>query len=323
MRRVVPSLLISVLAIWVSTPSLAQKYPERAIRFVVPFPATGVSDAAARTIGQKLSERWGQPVVTENRVGAGGTVGTELVAKSKPDGYTLLMGSSTELTVNPNLYRNLAYDTIRDFAPLALVAYTPLVLVVHPSLPVKSVKELAALAKKRPGQLNFASTGLGSTLHFAGEMFKRAANVEMVHVPHTSIHPLTSVMNGQAELMFSSMPSAVGLVKEGKLRALAVTSKKRFEANPDIPTVIESGYPDMEIVIWNAAMAPASVPKEIQAKLSAEILDILKLPDVKRTFDKLGMELTPGDAEQLRAYLKAELAKFARIVKESNIRLER
>lgn len=323
MGRLVSSLLVSALSIWASTPSLAQKYPERAIRFVVPFPATGVSDAAARTIGQKLSERWGQPVVTENRVGAGGTVGTELVAKSKPDGYTLLMGSSTELTVNPNLYTNLAYDTIRDFAPLALVAYTPLVLVVHPSLPVKSVKELAALAKKRPGQLNFASTGLGSTLHFAGEMFKRAANVEMVHVPHTSIHPLTSVMNGQAELMFSSMPSTVGLVKEGKLRALAVTSKKRFEASPDIPTVIESGYPDMEIVIWNAAMAPAAVPKEIQTKLSAEILDILKLPDVKRTFDKLGMELTPGDAEQLRTYLKAELAKFARIVKESNIRLER
>lgn len=323
MRRLLLWLVIVAVYFCATAPSLAQKYPERPIRFIVPFPAGGVSDAAARTIGQKLSERWGQPAVTENRVGAGGTIGTEFAAKSKPDGYTLLMGSSTELAVNPNLYANLAYDTIRDFAPLALIAYTPLVVVVHPSLPVNSVKELVALAKRRPGELNFASTGLGSTLHFAGEMFKRAAHVEMVHVPHTSVHPLTSVMSGQAELMFASMPSAVGLVKSGKLRALAVTSKKRFEANPDLPTVVESGYPGMEIVIWNAAMAPSAVPKEIQAKLSAEILDILRLPDVKRTFDKLGMELTPGNAEQLRAYLKNELAKFAGIVKEANIRLER
>lgn len=235
----------------------------------------------------------------------------------------LMMGSSTELAVNPNLYSKLSYDTVRDFAPLALVAYTPLVVVVHPSLPVKSVKELAALAKARPGELNFASTGLGSTLHFAGEMFKRAVGVEMVHVPHTSVHPLTSVMSGQTELMFASMPSVVSLVKAGKLRALAVTSRKRFAARPDLQTVMESGYPGMEIVIWNAAMAPAGVPKEILVKLSTEILDILKAPDVRQTFDKLGMELTPGDADQLRAYLKSESAKFAKIVKETGIRLER
>lgn len=317
------SLLVLAIGVSVAAPLLAQKYPERTIRFIVPFPAGGVSDVAARTIGQKLSERWRQQVITENRIGAGGTIGTELVAKSKPDGYTLLMGSSTELAVNPNLYTNLSYNTLRDFAPLALVAYTPLVVVVHPSLPAKSVKELVALAKSRPGDLNFASTGLGSTLHFAGEMFKRAAKIEMVHVPHTAVHPLTSVMSGQAELMFASLPSAVGLINAGKLRALAVTSGKRFPTHPSLPTVVESGYPGMEIVIWNAAMAPVGVPKDVLAKLSSEILDILKLPDVKKTFDKLGMELTPGDSEQLRNYLKAELAKFARVVKESNIRLER
>jgi tripartite-type tricarboxylate transporter receptor subunit TctC len=300
---------------------LAQKYPERSIRFIVPFPA-GVSDTAARTIGQKLSERWGQQVITENRVGAGGTIGSEYAAKAKPDGYTLLMGSSTELAVNPNLYSKLPYNTLRDFAPVALIAYTPLVLVVHPSLPVKSMKELGALAKSRPGELNFASTGNGSTLHFAGEMFKRAAEVKIVHVPHTTTHPLLSVMNGQTELMFASMPSCLALVRAGKLRALAVTSRKRFGAAPELPTAIEAGYPSMEIVIWNAVMAPAGTPSEILTRLTFEILDIVKAADVKQTFDKLGMELTPGDAEQLRGYLQAELAKFAKVVKESGIRID-
>ena len=247
MRALLLALLFAMAGLC-TVPVLAQKYPERPIRFIVPFPA-GVSDAAARTVGQKLSERWGQQVITENRVGAGGTIGTEYAAKAKPDGYTLLMGSSTELAVNPNLYRKLSYNTLRDFAPVALIAYTPLVVLVHPSLPVKSVKDLAALAKARPGELNFASTGNGSTLHFAGEMFMRAAGVKMVHVPHTATHPLLSVMNGQTELMFGSLPSAVALVKAGKLRALAVTSRKRFAAAPALPTVVEAGYPSMEIVI--------------------------------------------------------------------------
>lgn len=321
MRRPWRALLLVVGGACVATPVLAQKYPERPLRFIVPFPA-GVSDTAARTIGQKLSERWGQQVITENRVGAGGTIGTEYAAKAKPDGYTLLMGSSTELAVNPNLYRKLPYNTIRDFAPVALIGYTPLVIVVHPSLPVKSVKELVALAKLRPGELNFASTGNGSTLHFAGEMFKRAANINIVHVPHITTHPLLSVMNGQAELMFASMPSCVALVKAGKLRAVAVTSRKRFPAAPELPTAIEAGYPAMEIVIWNAVMAPTGTPGEVLTKLTAEILDILKASDVRQTFEKLGMELTPGDAEQLRGYLQSELAKFAKVVKESGIRLD-
>ena len=320
MRALLLALLFAMAGLC-TVPVLAQKYPERPIRFIVPFPA-GVSDAAARTVGQKLSERWGHQVITENRVGAGGTIGTEYAAKAKPDGYTLLMGSSTELAVNPNLYRKLSYNTLRDFAPVALIASTPLVVLVHPSLPVKSVKDLAALAKARPGELNFASTGNGSTLHFAGEMFMRAAGVKMVHVPHTTTHPLLSVMNGQTELMFGSLPSAVALVKAGKLRALAVTSRKRFAAAPALPTVVEAGYPSMEIVIWNAVMAPVDTPKAIVARLTAEILDILTLADVKQTFDNLGMELTPGDAAQLRKYLQSELAKFAKIVSETGIRID-
>jgi tripartite-type tricarboxylate transporter receptor subunit TctC len=247
MKRLLTPALCALSLICANTPALAQKYPERPMRFIVPFPA-GVSDTAARTVGAKLSERWGQQVITENRVGAGGTIGTEYAARAKPDGYTLLMGSSTELAVNPNLYTKLTYSTVRDFVPVALIGYTPLVVVVHPSLPTGSVKELVALAKARPGDLNFASTGNGSTLHFAGEMFQRAAGIRMVHVPHISTHPLMSVMNGQAELMFASMPSCIALVRAGKLRALAVTSRKRFGAASELPTVMESGYP-VEIVI--------------------------------------------------------------------------
>ena len=300
---------------------MAQDYPQRPIRMIVPFQAGGVSDAAARIVGQKLTDRWGQQVIVENRPGAGGTIGTELAAKAKPDGYTLLMGSSTELALNPNLYQKLAYDTARDFAPIALIAYTPLLAVVHPSLPVKSLRELQALARARPGELNYASTGNGSTIHLGAEMFKRAAGVEMTHVPQTTT-ALLSVMSGQTQVMFASMPSAINQVRAGKLRAIAVTSGQRFPATPELPTAIEAGYPGFEIVIWNAAMAPAGTPQDVLDRLNAAILEALRMPDVKKSFDNLGMELTPGSAAQLGSYIKSELAKFARVVKESGARIE-
>ena len=312
--------LTALLAVSAAT-VMAQDYPQRPIRMIVPFAAGGVSDAAARIVGQKLTDRWGQQVVVENRPGAGGTIGTELAAKAKPDGYTLLMGSSTELTLNPHLYQKLAYDTTRDFAPIALIAYTPLLVVVHPSLPVKSLRELQALAKARPGELNYASTGNGSTIHLGAEMFKRAAGVEMTHVPQTTT-ALLSVMSGQTQVMFASMPAAINQVRAGKLRAIAVTSRQRFPATPELPTAIEAGYPGLEIVIWNAAMAPAGTPQDILDKLNAAILESLKLSDVKKSFDNLGMELTPGSAAQLGIYIKSELAKFAKVVKESGARIE-
>ena len=312
---------LSTIAAIASTQALAQPYPNRPLRFIVPFQAGGVSDAAARVVGQKLTERWGQQVIVENRPGAGGTIGTELAAKAKPDGYTLLMGSSTELALNPHLYPKLAYDTTRDFAPIALIAYTPLLVVVHPSLPVKSLTELQALAKSRPAELNFASTGNGSTIHLGAEMFKQAAAVTMTHVPQTTT-ALVSVMSGQTQVMFASMPSAINQVRAGRLRAIAVTSRQRFPTTPELPTAIEAGFPAVEIVIWNAAMAPAGTPQEIVDQLNEAILAALKSPDVKKSFDNLGMELTPGSAAQLGAYIRAELAKFAKVVRESGARIE-
>jgi tripartite-type tricarboxylate transporter receptor subunit TctC len=321
MDRPLYSVVSCLICALISEQVLAQAYPSRPIRFIVPFQAGGVSDAAARIVGQKLTDRWGQQVVVENRPGAGGTIGAELAAKAKPDGYTLLMGSSTELTLNPNLYQKLAYDTTRDFAPIALIAYTPLLVVVHLSLPVKSLKDLQALAKSRPGELNYASTGNGSTIHLGGEMFQRAAGIKMVHVPQTTA-ALLSVMSGQTQVMFASMPSAINQVRAGKLRAIAVTSRQRFPATPELPTAIEAGYPGMEIVIWNAAVAPAGTAQDILDRLNEAILEALKSPDVKKSFDNLGMELTPGSAAQLGSYIKSELAKFAKVVKESGARIE-
>jgi tripartite-type tricarboxylate transporter receptor subunit TctC len=320
--------LLAALGLWaacgLSPPTAtaqAQPFPNRPIRFIVPFPAGGVSDVAARVIGQKFTERWGQQVLVENRLGAGGTIGTALAAAARPDGYTLLMGSSTELALNPNLYSKLSYDTLRDFAPVALIGQAPLLAVVHPALPVKSLKELQALARARPGELNFASTGNGSTLHVGAEMFLAAAGVTMTHVPQTSNAQL-SVMTGQAQLMFSSLPGGISFVRAGRLRALAVTGAQRFPTAPDIPTAIESGFPTVEVVIWVAAMAPAGTPTDIVDALGEGVLSALRLPDVKKSFDNVGLELTPGDANHLAAYLRRELAKFGKAVKAAGIRLD-
>jgi len=323
MHRIPAVLALVVLAAFHATNALAQTgaYPTRPIRFIVPFGAGGVSDAAARVIGHRLTERLGQQVIVENRPGAGGTIGAEVAARAKPDGYTLLMGSSTELALNPNLYRKLAYDTTRDFTPVALVGYAPLIMVVHPSLPVRTPKEFEKLAKSRPGELNYASTGNGSTVHVATEMFKRAAGIDMVHVPATTT-ALTSLLSGHTQLMISSMPTAIGQVRAGKLRALAVTSEKRFPPAPEFPTLAESGYPGVVIVIWNALVAPSGTPKDSIEKVSGAVMEILKSPDTARDFSKFGMELLPAGPDALGAYIKSELAKFARVTQQANIRLD-
>jgi tripartite-type tricarboxylate transporter receptor subunit TctC len=315
--------LLAVVAAVTVCDAAAQTYPARSIRFIVPFSPGGASDTAARIVGQKLSERWGQQVVVENRPGAGGTIGTDLAAKAAPDGYTLLMGSSTELVVNPHLYPKLTYNTLRDFVPVALIASTPLLVVVHPSVPAKTVKELVALAKTRPGELNYASSGNGATTHLAAEMLKRAAGIDVLHVPHTGSAPaVTSVMSGQTHLSVQAVPAVLSQVQAGRLRGLAVTSGKRVAAAPAMPTLVESGYPGLEIVIWNAVVAPAGTPAEITAKLGAEILSIATLPDVVQNFAKQGAEMTPRNAAELGAYMKSELAKFARVVKESGARID-
>ena len=301
----------------------AHSYPNRAIRFIVPFSPGGASDTAARIIGQKLNERWGPQVVIENRPGAGGTIGTEVAAKAQPDGYTLLMGSSTELAVNPHLYPKLSYNTTRDFVPVALIASTPLIVVVHPSLPARSIQELVALAKARPGELNYASSGNGATTHLAAEMFKRAAGIDLLHVPHTGSAPaVTSLMGGQTHMSVQAVPAVLSQARAGRLRALAVTSTKRVNAASELPTLIESGYPGLDIVIWNAVVAPAGISPDITGKLGAEILNIAALPDVRQSFANQGAEMTPANAEQLGAYLRTELAKFAKVVKESGARID-
>jgi tripartite-type tricarboxylate transporter receptor subunit TctC len=322
-HRMYKSILVGAALIAHASLVPAQTYPARPVRIIVPFSPGGASDTAARIVGGKLAERWRQQIVVENRPGAGGTIGTELAAKAQPDGYSLLMGSSTELAVNPHLYSKLAYDTIRDFAPVALIASTPLMVVVHPSLSAKTVKEFVALAKARPGELNYASSGNGATTHLAAEMLKRAAGLEIVHVPYNGSAPaIVGVMGAQSQMSVQAVPAVLAQVRAGKLRALAVTSAKRVTAAPELMTLVEAGYPGVEIVIWNALVAPAGVPKDITAKLSANILEVLKQPEVGEAFAKQGAEMTPGGPAQLGAYLKAELGKFARVVKESRARVD-
>lgn len=322
MKKRVLLLMTGILAA-ATTAHAQQQYPSRPVRFIVPFSPGGASDTAARIVGQKLAERLGQQFVIDNRPGAGGTIGTELAVKAAPDGYTLLMASSTELAINPHIYPKLSYDTLRDFVPVALVASTPLILVVHPSLPAKSPRELVALAKARPGQINYASSGNGSTVHLAGEMLQRAADVRMTHVPHKGSAPaVTSVMNGESQLMLPAMPAALPQARSGKLRALAVTSAKRVAAASDLPTLVESGYPGMEIVIWNGVVAPARTPAEITARLSAEIAAVLALPDLVQGFARQGAEVTSASAAVFGGYIKSEFAKFAKIVKDSGARID-
>jgi tripartite-type tricarboxylate transporter receptor subunit TctC len=303
--------------------ALSQAYPARAIRFIVPFSPGGASDTGARIIGQKLTERWGQQVIVENRPGAGGTIGTGIAAKAPPDGYTLLFGSSTELAVNPNLYPKLSYDTTRDFTPVALVSATAMLLVVHPSLPAASVKELVGLAKSRPGEILYASSGNGASTHLAPEMLKRQAAINMLHVPHNGSAPaVLSVVSGQTQVAIQALPAVLPQVEAGKLRALAVTSARRVAAAQHLPTPIEAGYPQMEIVIWNGVVAPAGTSKDIVSRLGTEILAILALAEVKQGVARQGAELTPAGPEQLGVYLKSELAKFAKVVRESGARID-
>lgn len=303
--------------------ALAQSYPARTIRIIVPFSPGGASDTGARIIGQQLTERWGQQVIVENRPGAGGTIGTGIAAKAAPDGYTLLYGSSTELAVNPHLYPKLTYDTLRDFAPVALVSATPLLLVVHPSLPVRSTKELVVLAKGRPGEILYASSGNGATTHLGPEMFKQQAGINMKHIPYKGSAPaVVSVISGETQVAMMALPAVLPHVEAGRLRALGASGPKRAVAARQVPTLIEAGYPRMEIVIWNGVVVPSGTPQELVTKLTREMLSILSVASVQKNFRAQGAELTPADARAFGAYIKSELARFAIIVKQSGARID-
>ena len=311
-----------VVAVLVALSANAQTYPSKPIRFVSPYPPGGANDILARIISPRLGEFLGQQLVIENRGGATGNIGAEYVAKAPPDGYTILMGQASNLTINVSLMK-MPYDPVKDLAPVTLVATTPNLLVVHPSLPVKTVKDLVALAKVKPGTINYASSGSGSAGHLAAELFKRVAHIEMVHIPYKGAAPaLTDVVAGQAQLYFTSPISAQPFVKGGRLRMVAVTSLKRSSSMPDIPTVAESGYPDFEVVSWWGVLTPAGVSKDVLSRLHTEITKVLALPETKTKFADQGADVASDTPEQFAAYIKSEIAKWGKLIKELGVKSE-
>lgn len=302
----------------------AQVYPAKAVRFIVPYPAGGYYDLLARVIGAKLAETWNKPFVVENRVGANGMIGTDFVAKSAPDGYTILMGGIGPLGTNPSLYAKLPYNVERDFAPIIHVASAPNVLVVHPSVPVKSVKELIAYAKANPGKLAFSSAGRGSSQHLSGEMLKTIEGIDITHVPYKGSAPgVRAVLAGEVAMMFATMADVVGHVLGGKLRALAVTSAQRIPALPDVPTMIEAGVSGFEATAWFGIVGPAGMPHEIVAKLNGEVGRILKMPDVLAKISQKGSAMIVGGSpEQYGDFIRAEGRKWAEVAMKAGVKPE-
>jgi tripartite-type tricarboxylate transporter receptor subunit TctC len=308
--------------LWV-VQAAAQAYPSRPITIIVPSAAGGLSDAFVRLIGDTIQGAWGQPVVMDPRSGAGGIIGTQVVANAAPDGYTLLMGNIGPLAINPTLYSSLPYDVETQLAPVALVATYPNVLVVNPSLPIHSIADLIRYAKEKPGTLNFASAGIGQSQHLSGEMFKSMADIDIVHVPYKGTGPaLTDLLSGSVQMMFSNVPAAVPYIESGKLRAIAVTGLTRSKALPQVPTVNEAGLPGYDVVSWLALMAPAKTPEEIIARLNAEVAKALASPAGQRHLAAVGADAGSGSGspQAVARFLKEEQAKWSKVIKEANVK---
>jgi tripartite-type tricarboxylate transporter receptor subunit TctC len=301
----------------------AQPWPAKPIKWVVPFAPGGTTDILARTVGDKLAIALGQPVIIENKPGAGGGVGAEFVAKSAPDGYTIMGGTISTHAINASLYKNLPYDPVKDFVPVVLIARVPNMLVVNVDVPAKSVPELIALLKANPGKYTFASSGNGTSQHLSGELFKSMSGTEMQHIPYKGSPPaLQDVMGGQVTMTFDNITTAWTLAKAGKLRALAVTTATRSSVAPDVPTLAEAGLPGFEVGSWQGVFAPAGTPPDIVKRLNAEIVKILNLPDVKEKLAALGAELAPNTPEEFAVMVKAEVVKWADVVKKSGARVD-
>lgn len=327
MRQVMKRYLVVCLAVLsLFAPFCAEAqvpaYPNQPIRLVVPSGAGGITDILARLIGQKLTEAWGQQVLVDNRVGAGGTIGTDLVAKAAPDGYTLLMVYPSH-PVNPSLYSKLPYDTVKDFAPVTMVTAVNLVLVVNPVVHARTLKELIDLAKAKPGALNYGAVGEGSLGHLAGAVFRSMAGINIVHVPYRGAPQVTTaLLANEVQMYFDVTITAIPQIKAGKLRGLAVTSSKRAAALPDVPTMAEAGLPGYEVVGWNGILAPAGTPAEIIRKLHAEVVRILNLPEMRARLAADAVEPIGNSPEEFAAVIKADVAKWAKVVKEAGMKAE-
>ena len=314
-------LLVGALA-WLTNAG-AQEYPTKPIRLVITYPPGGNTDLVGRALALKLGEFMGQQVVVDNRGGAGGVLGSMITAQSAPDGYTTMLGTSAGMVINPLLSRKLTYDPVRDFAPVSMVVIVPQLLVINPQLPVKNVRELIAFAKAKPGYLNAGSSGVGTPNHFGTELLKWLAGVDIVHVPYKGGAPaLTDLLGGQIQMAFSSVPAVLPHIKAGRLVALGVGSAKRSPALPNIPTIAEAGVPGYEYTTWYGIFAPAKTPRTLIARLNTEIVKAMETPDIKDRFTALGGDPDPGTPEELRAYMANESAKWAKIIKAANIRIE-
>lgn len=322
MNHVIRMLLPLGLFVFAMANGLAQSYPSKPIRLVVPYPPGGGTDIIARIVGQRLSEGLGQQIIVDNRGGAGGTIGTEVVAKSSPDGYTLLMAPTSHV-INPSIYGKLAYDTVKDFAPITLAVSATILLVVHPSIPVKSVKELIALAKARPGQLNFGSAGNGTVFHLAAELFKRQAGIDMVHVPFKGGGPtIANLVAGQVSLAFETMLALDPFVKASRVRPLAVASAKRSSVMPELPTIAELGFPSIVAENWYGVYAPTGTPRSVITRLNGEIVKILRTSEIRERFQGLGTEVVASTPEELAEHVRTEIEKWSKTAKEAGARID-
>lgn len=319
MRTVIAGL---VLAIGMA-PALAQNYPNKPIRIIIAQAPGSATDVISRVVGNRLSEALGQPIVVEARPGAGGAVGTEAAARSAPDGYTLFMGNNSTHGSNPAVYPKLPYDAVNDFAPISFVASVPYVLVVEPSLPVGSVQELIAFAKSRPGKINYASAGNGSTHQFCAELLKSTAGIDVVHIPYKGSPPgIAAVLAGEVSMMFANLTDIGSQIRSGRVKPLAVTTLKRAELLPNVPTMVEAGVPDFEITSWFGLLAPAATPAPVVARLNAEMVKVLAREDVKSTLGAQGLSVASSSPEQFAAHIKSEIARFTRIAKAAGIKAE-
>ena len=308
-------------ALWISTGAAAQSYPSKPITIVVLAQPGASPDILARALGQKLNEAWRQPVIVDNKAGAGGIVGTETVVRSAADGHTLLLHTAAH-TIAPSMYK-LPYDTVRDFAPITRLAFVPNVLVIHSTVPVKNVKELIALARSKPGSLNYSSSGSGTPAHLSGELFKALAGTDILHVPYKgSPQAITALLSGETSMMFTPIPLALPHVKTGRLKVLGVTTANRSKVAPELPTIAESGLPGYEVTQWYGLQAPAGTPKEVLARLNAEVRKVLSMPDIIERLTAQGAEPAPSTPEVLEAYVKTEIAKWAKVVKASGAKVD-